>query len=214
MKGNMFTSLITSVLDILLPPRIDEKKVRELSDESFFERVSVRTVQKCAPSATVLLSFADSSVRATIHEAKYHHNPRAIELLGLVMRDYLIEMYSEEGFGKTVLIPIPLSKERGTTRGYNQTEEILREAVKDDAFDITPDNLLRIRDTVSQTKLSRVNRMRNMRGAFSAAHVALDKNKTYIIFDDVITTGATMQEAIDALTKGGAKHILPLALAH
>jgi predicted amidophosphoribosyltransferase len=52
-----------------------------------------------------------------------------------------------------------------------------------------------------------------MRGAFGATHSA-DPALTYILIDDVITTGATLQAAVDALTSAGASHIIPLALAH
>jgi predicted amidophosphoribosyltransferase len=52
-----------------------------------------------------------------------------------------------------------------------------------------------------------------MRGAFGAAH-PLDPALTYIVVDDVITTGATLQAAIDALTTAGATNVIPIALAH
>jgi predicted amidophosphoribosyltransferase len=52
-----------------------------------------------------------------------------------------------------------------------------------------------------------------MRGAFGAAHPA-DPTSTYLIIDDVLTTGATLQAAIDALKSAGATNIIPLALAH
>ena len=52
-----------------------------------------------------------------------------------------------------------------------------------------------------------------MRGAFGVAHPA-DPAYTYIVIDDVLTTGATLQAAIDALQNAGADHIIPLALAH
>ncbi len=52
-----------------------------------------------------------------------------------------------------------------------------------------------------------------MRGAFGAAR-PLNSAFTYIILDDVLTTGATMRAAIDTLVIAGANKIIPLALAH
>jgi len=52
-----------------------------------------------------------------------------------------------------------------------------------------------------------------MRGAFRATRHA-SPTSTYILVDDVLTTGATLQAAIDALKESGAENIIPLALAH
>ena len=74
-------------------------------------------------------------------------------------------------------------------------------------------SLVRTRETISQVSLAREKREENMRGAFRAAH-SIDPSHTYIVIDDVITTGATLQAAVDALKEAGAVHIIPLALAH
>ena len=73
--------------------------------------------------------------------------------------------------------------------------------------------LTRTRDTQTQITLPRAKRLENMRGAFDATN-QLDPSYLYIVFDDVITTGATMQAAVDALVAAGARDILPVALAH
>ncbi|MGD0328466.1 MAG: phosphoribosyltransferase family protein [Minisyncoccia bacterium] len=73
--------------------------------------------------------------------------------------------------------------------------------------------LIRLRETDSQVALPHRKREENMRGAFKATRRA-DPARTYIILDDILTTGATLQAAIDVLKKSGAEHIVPLALAH
>ena len=75
------------------------------------------------------------------------------------------------------------------------------------------DLLVRTRETVSQISLAREKREENTRGAFKATRRA-DPTYAYIVVDDVITTGATLQSAIDALREADAEHIIPLALAH
>jgi ComF family protein len=110
-------------------------------------------------------------------------------------------------------VPVPLGKERRRERGFNQVEEIARRVAKELGITIDTALLERVRETASQVSLPRRAREENMRGAFSAAHPA-NPSYTYIVLDDVITTGATLQAAIDALRAAGAQHIIPLALAH
>ncbi len=203
---------LTRLSDILFPPRSDEEIVRTINKDTLSAMVSLNTVRQCHPNATALLSFSHAQVRALIHEAKYHENMRAFELLGYLLYDYLTDIMSEEGFGKVVLVPLPLSAARFKARGYNQSEEIAKRATCTTVA-LATDLLVRVRDTASQTTLSRAARVENVRGAFGAAH-KLDPSTTYLLFDDVLTTGATMQSAIDALISAGALHILPLALAH
>ena len=204
-------SLITHILDFIFPPRSDDTVVRTLSEDFLYTIVALTTVPTCHPAATALLPFSRKEVRALIHEAKFRGNQRAIKLLGSVLNDYLAEVMLEESFGKTVFIPMPLSPKRHKERGYNQSEEIAKCA--NNVQTLAPELLTRIRDTTPQTTLSYEARQENMRGALRAAHI-LDPSVTYILFDDVITTGATMQSAIDALTNAGARHVLPLALSH
>lgn len=203
--------LLTYLLDLIFPPRGDDSIVRTLNEDSLCTLVELTTVTTCHPAATALLSFSKKEVRALIHEAKFRENRKAMRLLGNVLNDYITEIMLEEGFGKTVFIPLPLSTRRHKERGYNQSEEIAKYAKNVQTF--APDLLLRVRDTAPQTTLSYWERQKNMRGALRAVHV-LDPSITYILFDDVLTTGATMQCAIDALTDAGALHIIPITLSH
>ena len=110
-------------------------------------------------------------------------------------------------------MPIPLGKERLKERGFNQAEEVAKRAVQELGIKIETELLVRTRETISQISLAREKREENMRGAFIATRRA-DPTYTYVIIDDVLTTGATLQSAIDALKDAGAEHIVPLALAH
>lgn len=199
-------------LDFLFPPRADEVAVRDISIDDFLARIAPKLVPETRPGTIALLSFGDSCVRAAIHEAKYHGNACAFTLLSTSLSEYLRDADDIQS-RKTSIIPIPLGKERRRERGFNQTEEVAKHAAEE--FGITVDTMLliRVRETASQVSLPRAAREGNMRGAFRATRPA-DSSRTYIIIDDVLTTGATLQAAIDALREAGAVHIIPLALAH
>lgn len=200
------------LFDLLFPPREDEKILRDISTDDFLAKIEPRLVQATRPETVALLPFHDTTVRAAIHEAKYHGNAHALELLALVLVEYLRDI-DDVGYRTYHIVPIPLGSKRRKERGFNQAEEIARRASRKLGFAIEVTLLVRTRETVSQISLSRHAREENMRGAFGAAH-SPDPLHTYIVIDDVLTTGATLQAAIDALRASGAEHIIPLALTH
>jgi ComF family protein len=197
--------------------------VRDIKNDDFLALVAPRLVPETRPGTAALLPFSDPRVRAAIHEAKYHGSERAFTLLALAVAEYLrdaddlpktrFDLKSESPRSNLVLVPIPLGATRRKERGFNQAEEVARRAVKGLEISVESDLLIRTRETESQVSLPRHKREKNMRNAFGVAH-SIDPSCAYIILDDVLTTGATLQAAIDALQSAGAKHIIPLALAH
>jgi len=209
------------LFDFLFPPRVDEIALRSISDDDFLSLIKPRIVPETRPGTVVLLPFNDQRVRSVIHEAKYHGNRRAFRLLGSALADYLRDA---DDVGRRTsyiyLVPIPLGRERQKERGFNQVEEVTRRAVQELGIKIETGLLVRTRETISQISLAREKREENMRGAFSASprlrrtSIAEINKSTFIIVDDVITTGATLQSAINALKDAGAENVIPLALAH
>ena len=206
--------------DFLFPPRVDEVTLSGVSDDAFLASLAPRLVPETRPATVALFSFGNPAVRAAIHEAKYHGNTRAFTLLALALADYLRDA---DDVGRRTsyiqLVPVPLSRERQKERGFNQVEEVVRRTARE--LDITVNTTLleRTRETVSQVSLPREQREENMRGAFIVSPKLEERRRinpshTYILIDDVITTGATLQAAITALQDAGVEHIIPLALAH
>lgn len=206
-----YTIVTMRLLDLLFPPREDESVARDVSADEFLALLSPQLVTSTAPATVALLPFSHQHVRAMIHEAKYHGSPHAFALLSLAFTEYLRD--ADDKGRAPILVPIPLGKARREERGFNQVEELVMHAQKSCGGEMNTSLLIRVRETVSQVSLPKAEREANMRGAFGAAHPA-NPARTYIVIDDVVTTGATLQAAIDALTEAGAQHIVPLALAH
>lgn len=210
------------LFDFLFPPRADELALREVSLDEFLAYVSPHVVPITRPETVILFSFGEPTVRATIHEAKYHGNAQAFTYLGTALTDYLRDAdvpktrFDLENSGlrsNLVLVPVPLGRARKKERGFNQVEEVAKRAARELDIPLDTTLLTRTRETTSQVSLERKAREENMRGAFKATRRA-DPARTYIIIDDVITTGATLGAAIETLKDAGASHIIPLALAH
>lgn len=198
-------------LDLLFPPREDERIVRRVAEADFCALLAPRLVDATRPATTVLLPFAHKEVRPVLHEAKYHYNRKAHALLASVLRAYLRD--ADLDLSRTVLVPIPLGEGRSRERGFNQAEEIARRALAGTPGQLEARLLARTRETASQVSLKREERALNLLGAFTALR-PVDPALTYLVFDDTITTGATLQAALDALSEAGARHLVPLALAH
>jgi len=198
------------ILDFLFPPRVDEITLRTVSLDTFLTLVAPCVVPATRPETVILLPFSEPVVRATIHEAKYHGSDTAFTYLAAALADYLRDA---DDIKRPIIVSVPLGRERRKERGFNQVEEIAKRACGELGIILDADLLSRTRETISQVSLPRTAREENMRDAFRATRPA-DPALTYILVDDVITTGATLQAAVDALASAGASHIIPLALAH
>ena len=72
---------------------------------------------------------------------------------------------------------------------------------------------MRRRHTITQTHFDRRQRMRNLRAAFALRHNADVKDKTFLLVDDVLTTGSTLDECARVLLEGGARSVRAITVA-
>ena len=111
-----------------------------------------------------------------------------------------------------VVLPLPLSRERLAERGFNQALLLARALAPRKA---DPTLLLRVRNTPAQTELDRAGRLANVAGAFAAEPLRAQrlKGKRVVLVDDVMTSGASLYAAAQALRQAGAAGITALVLA-
>lgn len=199
------------VLDFLFPPRADEAALRTVSAEAFLAYLHPLSAGKTCPATIALLPFQQAAVRAAIHEAKYHGNAHALALLATVLARYLRD--SGQANEAVRLVPVPLGALRRRERGFNQVEEVARRAAALSGVEMDTSLLVRTRETRSQVALPKEEREKNMRDAFRVARAPVTAYR-YLVLDDVLTTGATLQAALDPLVAAGAAQVTALALAH
>lgn len=112
-----------------------------------------------------------------------------------------------------LVVPIPLHSHRLRERGFNQAEHIAKAFARSNDYLCAPHVLVRTRPTKPQVELSREERLKNVEDVFAVRDKAALKAQTVILIDDVCTTGATVQEAAEALIESGAQKVIVLTFA-
>jgi len=113
------------------------------------------------------------------------------------------------------LLPVPLHPLKKRERGYNQSELICQGIEEVTGIPVRTDLLRRTKYTVSQTQLSFEERKENVGDAFEINEKRREgiTGKSFILVDDVITTGSTINACARELSNAGAKEIHAGAIA-
>jgi ComF family protein len=172
-------------------------------------------------NAFALYDYGDTIVRQAVWELKYHRKSAVAKLLmadsATTVTDHIASLLQSAAPMDIVLVPIPQHFSKTMVRGFNQSMLIAQWL-----HTLLPETtiaavLKKIKATESQTIAhSRTQRQKNLNHSMIVVKKSapLNKKALYIIVDDVITTGSTVNEAGRALRAAGAKHICAIALAH
>jgi ComF family protein len=155
---------------------------------------------------------ARGPARRIIHRIKYERCPfLADDLAAAAVEDEIFRRH----LAGSVLVPVPLHAARRSDRGYNQAERIASFLATHIAGCRAEFLLRKQHETLSQTRLGRQERRKNVAGAFVVAEgKSVDSSVRYVVIDDVLTTGATLHACAIVLKKSGATHVDAAALAH
>lgn len=146
-----------------------------------------------------------------IRAVKYHNKKDMAYYQAKLMYDYWIKLnYSDNEF---VIIPVPMHESRKKERSYNHMELVAQEFIKlaGEKYKLETNLIKRIKNTKPQYKLSKKEREENLKDAFALCeNYQIFQNKKILIFDDIFTTGSTMQEMIKTFQNKGLKdlHVL------
>lgn len=125
--------------------------------------------------------------------------------LANLLADLLADILSLRPGAPHLLIPMPLHRTRLAERGFNQALEIARRLASVSGCPVRTDGIVRTRDTGSQSELPADRRRANVRGAFACRHDL--SGATVAIVDDVMTTGASLDELARVLKRAGAARV-------
>lgn len=151
----------------------------------------------------------DDSVVKVIHKFKYARYKFLAEPLSYLLYDVI--MFQNWQIDKICYVPLYPTREK--ERGYNQSRELSNYVSRHICKPVF-DDIIRLRDTPTQTQLSRKQRQENVKGCFKVNNRKEVKGFNFLLIDDVYTTGSTTNEISKELKKAGANKIYVLTVAH
>ena len=174
---NCFQELQSSLVD-----QVKLKKVK------YFERL------------WVVANYHQELLSNILHIFKYKY----VEDVGIFLSRIVVDFLKDKNNCQfDYVVPVPLSKKRKLTRGYNQSEIIAQHISRELGWPLNTTGLVRKIHTHTQVGLDSKQRLKNVRNIFLVKNQADFKNKRILLVDDVITTGATMRECAKILRKSG-----------
>lgn len=159
------------------------------------------------------------ALRDAIIAYKFHGRRGLADLFAAMLADTVrVEIDPSSGPGLPLdlceaLLPVPLHPMRRRWRGFDQAELLCAHLAEHIGMTMWTDALERVRDTTPQTELSGVSRLSNVRGAFEARKLWRLRGRSFILVDDVFTTGATLEECALTLKRAGAAGVYGLTVS-
>lgn len=153
----------------------------------------------------------DGLMRDLIHDFKFRDTHHAKRLFGRWLTQCDAALVDQAD----VIVPVPLARGRLLSRRFNQAQILAAEVARRAGKPILSLALNRVRATTHQVGLTRLQRERNVAGAFAVSNAFTPQlaGRSILLVDDVMTTGATASAAAKALKSAGAQRVDVLVLA-
>lgn len=163
-----------------------------LNDKPFYDKI-------------LYFGLFEGVLKEALHTLKYRPLKRLSKPLGDLLQE--LDLPSNN----YLVIPVPLHRRRLLERGFNQSALIARHFARQRGLTFVPHTLKRRLHNKPQSLLNRSERVKNVRDAFEVVNTV--DGRDIILVDDVVTTGATVNECSKTLKRHGAKSVYVVALA-
>ena len=209
------------LMDYLFPPhcifcskvipvgkQICDKCSQEINPINSVKRINL---VECGKTITCAVPYVyQNQVRNSIIQFKFHGKRQFAKFYAEKMAKLIMESYCTLHID--IVTCVPISQNRLNIRGYNQSELIALELVK--LLNLPYKSLLAKKsDNKEQHKLTMQERKKNVKGVYMAINPDLIDDKTILLIDDIVTTGATVSECAKELFLANANDVICAAVA-
>ena len=176
---------------------LPETHFHEISPNTFTARFDGR--MRLEAAAALYFFTQKSRTQHLIHQIKYSDKREAAVELGRFLGEKLIKSTAFQGID--CIVPVPMHPTKQRWRGYNQAE-MFADGLSDSMdVEVNTTALQKVKMTISQTKMSRLQRLTNAQEVFQLTNPKALNGKNILIVDDVMTSGATLESCALAITK-------------
>lgn len=212
-------NILEKIIDTIFPPvcaicgELNKEYLCEKCNDNL-NKISKVTVERCSNrnfiNHTYMFRYKDL-IREQLIEYKFNNKPYYYKTFAKI----LINNKKMYDILKTydIIIPVPLNNIRKKQRGYNQTELIAKELVKNFKNLEYMDILIKTKNTVQQSTLNKQQRQKNLENVYKLRENTCINNKNILLFDDIYTTGTTANECAKILETLGKNKISVLSIA-
>lgn len=213
-------TVFTDLVDFLFPKKENVKELEKMEIVEIYKEIP--PAKDISANLKAVFSYKHLLCKTAVLEIKYKANKTIIEKFANILYEIILEEMSDimifNGGQKLTLMPVPAYKKSLKEKGFNQSILLTHKIFEIDGgknFAIDLNILEKIKETEHQVRVkNRLKRLENLIGCFSVKNPSYVKGKSFIVVDDVITTGATMAEAERALKTAGAKDVYGFSIAH
>ena len=208
-KKRILTRIIDYYKNLFFPLKAKSKKAETLSYTKIRPLLAVRQQH----SHITLFPYKNAHIQTLLFSCKYERHLKSTQIIARYLADIIQEEYIEQAqiINQPVIVTtIPPTVTRQKAETYDHLQDILEHVTTP----LEKETLLKWKKSVQRQSLikNKQKRIQNVANNLTATpHV--QPNITYIIIDDITTTGATLNEAKRALTEAGATTIITIAFA-